>query len=211
MPILGNLAEFPLPEVLHFIGGRTGRMKLIDVPGADYLELDTHLGYLIGLLSGGVMVEQKEAVVQKLSVVLQVEHGMFEFSLIEESQLRGQMQLPLQSLAMELAFTVDQLNHDSQRLLNPNQSFVLLQDPQIWIDHDLRQFFHYAKDMIHNRASIMEIADLLGMEAALTASHLGKLRMLGFIDLAPDQENIALSLKKRTAQIPQFPLKAKVG
>lgn len=210
MPILGNLAEFPLPEVLHFIGGRTGRMKLIDVPGADYIEIDTHLGYLNGLQSGGMPVEEKDEVIRKLSVVLQVERGMFEFSLIEEDHLRGQLQLPLQSLAMELAFNVDQLNHESQRLLNPNQTFVLLQEPQIWVDHELRQFFHYARVMIQNGASILEISDFLGMEASLASSHLGKLRMLGFIDLAPDPESIGQSLKKRTTRIPSLASKTKV-
>lgn len=212
MPILGNLAEFPLPEVLHFIGGRTGRMKLLDVPGADHMELDTHAGLLYALQSGHEALEDVDAVIQKLSIVLQAERGMFEFSLLDETQIRVGLTIPLQSLAMELAFNVDKMNHDSRRLTHPHSRFVLLQEPQIWLDHDLRQFYHYAREMIQNQATLAEIADFLGTEARIAASHLSKLRMLGFVDLAPEPRVTSGSTPpKRTARIPLPPLKVRTS
>ena len=43
MPIVGNLSEFPLPEVLILIGLRTGRLRLLDVPeSVSYTHLDVY-------------------------------------------------------------------------------------------------------------------------------------------------------------------------
>lgn len=207
MPVLGNLAEFPLPEVLHFIGSRTGRMKLLDIPGADLLELDMHAGYLYALSSGGQELETMEAVIEKLSVVLQAGRGMFEFTVMDEVQVRVGLTIPLQSLAMELAFNVDRMNDESQRLVNPSSRFVLLQEPQIWLEHDLRQFYHYAKEMIQNQSTLSEIADLLGTETRVVASHMGKLRLLGFVDIAPEPNVAPLIPQKRTTRYPLPQLK----
>lgn len=209
MPILGNLAEFPLPEVLHFIGGRTGRMKLLDIPGADIMELDTHAGYLYALQSGGTLCDDVELVIQKLSAVLQGQRGMFEYVITTEDQIRAGLLIPLQSLAMELAFTVDKMNDESQRLLNPNSRFTLLQEPQIWLEHDLRQFYHYAKEMIENQSTLQEIADFLGTEPRTAASHLSKLRSLGFVDWAPEPHVPAPQSARRTARLPLPPLRVK--
>jgi len=207
MPVLGNLAEFPLPEVLHFIGSRTGRMKLLDIPGADLLELDTHAGYLYALCSGGQELENMDAVIEKLSIVLQAGRGMFEFTVMDEVHIRVGLTVPLQSLAMELAFNVDRMNDESQRLVNPNSRFVLLQEPQIWLEHDLRQFYHYAKEMIQNQSTLAEIADLLGTETRVVASHLSKLRLLGFVDFATEPNVSPLIPQKRTTRYPLPQLK----
>jgi len=40
MPILGDLSEFPLPEVLLLIGVRTGRLRLLDVPEFGIMDVD---------------------------------------------------------------------------------------------------------------------------------------------------------------------------
>ena len=194
MPVIGNLAEFPLPEVLHFIGSRTGRMKLLDVPGTEYMELDIATGYLCGLHTSGVPVEDPDRVLTHLSHALQASRGMFEFTILEPQYIRGSLQLPLQSLAMEMAYTVDQMNHETQKLFQPTSRFTLLQDPQVWLELELRQFFHYAREMIYGQATLHEIADYLGMEEHVTASHLSKLRALGIVDLAPEM--------RRTTRVP---------
>ncbi|PAW76229.1 MAG: hypothetical protein B9S32_15995 [Verrucomicrobia bacterium Tous-C9LFEB] len=207
MPVLGNLAEFPLPEVLHFIGSRTGRMKLLDIPGADLLELDMHAGLLYALHSGGQELSSVDEVIEKLSIVLQAGRGMFEFILMDEVHIRVGLTIPLQSLAMELAFNVDKMNDESQRLVNPNSRFVLLQEPQIWLEHDLRQFYHYAKEMIQNQSTLAEIADLLGTEPRVVASHLGKLRLLGFVDFASEPSVGNMIPQKQTTRYPLPSLK----
>jgi len=97
--------------------------------------------------------------------------------------LKQTLKIPL---AMEMAVTVDRMNHETQQLCNPKSRFVLLQDPQMWLEFDLRDFFHYARELIQSQSTLAEIADFLGMDEPVAASHLGKLRALGVIDVAPD-------------------------
>ena len=76
MPILGNLSEFPLPEVLLLIGARTGRLRLLDVPEFGILGVDVFNGevHSIPIWQQNYLTEVAD-LIEKLSAVVQATGG----------------------------------------------------------------------------------------------------------------------------------------
>ena len=77
-----TLAEFPLPEVLLLIGGRTGRLRLCDAPEFVPIEIDSSEGLAHGLhIADKVGDRTAEQIVAELSYAIETGGGHFEFSL----------------------------------------------------------------------------------------------------------------------------------
>src|SRR5271156_2646685 len=79
MPIVGNLSEFPLPEVMLFIGHRTGRLRLLDVPEFGVLDIDIAKGEVQTMRIGISTFIETVMMLDKLSPIVQSQSGMFEF------------------------------------------------------------------------------------------------------------------------------------
>ena len=77
MPIIGNLSEFPLPEVLLLIGVRTGRLRLLDVPEFGIMDFDFSNGEAQAMHLGSKTLTEAGEMIEKLSAVVQARASMF--------------------------------------------------------------------------------------------------------------------------------------
>ena len=156
MPIVGNLSEFPLPEVLLLIGIRTGRLRLLDVPEYGVLDLDISSGEVQTMHIGGQSFNETEKMLDKLSTVVHSQAGMFEFRLAPVSLSPRTQALSIHDLAIQ---------------------------PEIWVEPELNQFFQDALVLLTDGATQDELAQNLGIDPGLVYNHLNHLRMLGLTEL----------------------------
>jgi hypothetical protein len=182
MPILGNLSEFPLPEVLLLIGTRTGRLRLLDVPEFGMMEVDFSNGEVQALHLGGQTLTEAQEMVTKLSAVVQAQGGMFEFRLHPVSSVAREQPILVSHLVMSLVYDVDEQLHRQQKAMSPKHWYII-EDcaPDVWIEPELNDFFHHARPYLVPGIHLDELAQLMGLEVSLVHQNLTNLRLLGLI------------------------------
>src|SRR5476651_2213206 len=102
MALVGNLYEFPLPEVLLLIGSRTGRLRLYDAPEIVPIEMDLCEGHAHGLHIGDNFLTEPRQLVAELSFMVETGAGMFEFSAQPVVSVQRDEALPINELVMLL-------------------------------------------------------------------------------------------------------------
>jgi hypothetical protein len=185
MPIVGNLSEFPLPEVLILIGLRTGRLRLLDVPEFGVLDIDISNGEVHAMHIGSHRFTETRNMLDKLGAIVQTERGMFEFRVTQISLVVRPQSLTIHDLVMKLVCHVDEQMAQQQLVPAAEQRHKLvIPQPEIWVDPELNQFFHAARSLLTAGATLDVLARQLQMEPGLVHTHLIHLRLLGLIDLS---------------------------
>ncbi|PTY01981.1 hypothetical protein DB346_10215 [Verrucomicrobia bacterium LW23] len=185
MPIIGNLSEFPLPEILNLIGRRTGKMRLLDVPEYGVMELHLRDGEIRSIQMPGGALEDENQVVDKLCHVVRAQCGMFEFNESSPRAILGHGAFPIQQMVMNLVFAVDEMN--AQSVQDPNARFVLIASPEIWLEPDLQSFFDQTQELFVTAPTAKDIADTLGRDLAEVMAHLNNLLSLNIIQVLPSE------------------------
>src|SRR5271169_6325962 len=119
MPIVGNLSEFPLPEVLLLIGSRTGCLRLYDGHEFADVEMDLSEGQAHALRIEEARVTEPKQMVAELSFIIETGSGMFEFSSQPVVSVKRDNPLPISSLVMSLVVHVDERLAKRQAVLAP--------------------------------------------------------------------------------------------
>jgi len=190
MPIDGNLKEFPLPEVLLFIGGRTGRLRLYDVPNFAVMEIDLADGQAHALHLGGILLTETSEIVAELSVIIETGEGMFEFTAQPVEPVPRERPFLISDLVMSLVVQVDtKLSQRNASSSSPKHFYVLeLPAPEIWIDPNLRMFYHQSMETLRHGMQSAELAEKLGLEEDVVRLNLTYLRQLGFVKIVDGAE-----------------------
>jgi len=192
MPILGNLSEFPLPEVLLLIGARTGRLRLLDVPEFGVLEIDFFNGEVHTLYLGKRSLTDVEEVVEKLSAVVQAQGGMFEFKMHAVVPVARPQPLTAMQLVMSLVCHVDEQVARQQAV--PHHWYTLeSRQPEIWLEPELHEFFLTAIPFLKTGAYRDDLAERLKLHPDIVHKNLTNLRLLGFIKLVDGAETVPLA------------------
>ncbi len=192
MPILGNLSEFPLPEVLLLIGARTGRLRLLDVPEFGILEVDVFNGEVHALHIGDRTLTEIADLIEKLSAVVQAQGGMFEFKMHSVLPVARPRPLTIAQLVMSLVCHVDE---QVARLHAAPHHWYMLETPQpeIWIEPELHEFFLAARPSLTTGAYRDELAEQLKLDTGVVHKNLTNLRLLGVIKLVDGAETVPLA------------------
>ncbi len=191
MPIVGNLSEFPLPEVLILIGLRTGRLRLLDVPEFGVLDIDIANGDVQAMHVGGDKVTETRTMLDKLGTIMQTQNGMFEFRLSHVPLVARSHSLTIHDLVMRLVCHVDEQRARQKAVPAVGQRYrLVLPEPEIWLDPELDQFFHAARFLLASGVTLADLSRHLQMEATLVHQNLINLRLLGLIDLAHEETSL---------------------
>jgi hypothetical protein len=190
MPILGNLSEFPLPEVLLLIGTRTGRLRLLDVPEFGIMDIDFSNGEVQAMHLGAQTFTVAEEMVAKLSAVVQSQAGMFEFNLQPVASIQRERPLMVNSLVMSLVCHVDEQLVRQQLAMSPKHWYILEPcAPDVWIEPELNAFFIQSRSHLASGVYLKDLARLMGLEVAQVHQSLTNLRLLGLIRLVDGMES----------------------
>jgi hypothetical protein len=193
MPIVGNLSEFPLPEVLLLIGVRTGRLRLLDVPEFGILDVDLSNGEVQAMHMGGRHFTEAGDMIEKLSAVVQAQGGMFEFRLHPVAEITRPRPLVVNHLVMSLVCHVDELVARQQADASNNHWYKLVSpQPEIWIEPDLHSFFLAASSHLLSGIQLEELANRLQISVNVVQQNLGNLRLLGLVKLTDGTDTVRL-------------------
>lgn len=199
MPIVGNLSEFPLPEVLLLIGARTGRLRLLDVPEYGVMEIDFSNGEMQGLHLGPQWFERDVDILGKLSAVVQRNDGMFEFCLQPVSSVSRNKPLMINQLVMSLVCQVDEDCARDTAQFSTELYGLEEPEPEIWVEQELYAFFLSARQLFQRRTNMNEISEYLTLPPKEVRTHLTNLRLLGFIkQIEMELELPQMDLEKRS-------------
>src|SRR5580698_7845771 len=165
MPLVGNLAEFPLPEVLLLIGSRTGRLRLYDAPEIVPLEMDLSEGHAHGLQIGDSFLTEPSQIIAELSFLVESGEGMFEFSAQPIVSVQRDEALPINELVMLLVLHVDEKLARQRALLAP-QLFYMLETPppKTWIEAGLNLFHAQSQSLLAGGVRAEDLAEYLGLD-----------------------------------------------
>jgi hypothetical protein len=191
MPIIGNLTEFPLPEVLLLVGTRTGCLRLYDVPETDVMELDMAEGHAHALHLGGSSLTEDREIVTQLSVIVGAGEGMFEFCVQPDISIRREQPLPINNLVILMVLYVDEvLVRQSSPASGEPRYQAASPLPEIWIDPNLNLFFQQCRHLLTDGTRSEDIAEFLGMSNDEVRLNLAYLRQLGFVQLLAEAESM---------------------
>ena len=193
MPLVGNLCEFPLPEVLLLIGTRTGRLRVYDLPEFVPVEMDLSEGQAHGLHIGDYFLTEPSQIVSELSFMVETGGGMFEFSAQSIGSARRDEPLPINELVMLLVLHVDEKLAKQRALVTP-QLFYMLETPppKTGIDPVLNLFYHQSRHLLAGGVRSEDLADYLGLELEMVQLNLNNLHQLGFVKLLETSDVEAL-------------------
>jgi hypothetical protein len=184
MPLVGNLTEFPLPEVLLLIGSRTGRLRLYDAPDIIPIEMDLSEGHAHGLHIGDSFFTERSQIVAELSFMVETGEGMFAFSAQPVVSVPRDEPLPINELVMLLVLHVDEKLAKQRALLAP-QLFYMLETPPpgVEIDSNLNLFYQQSRQLLAGGVRSEDLAEYLGLEEDVVRLNLYHLHQLGFVKL----------------------------
>jgi hypothetical protein len=184
MPLVGNLSEFPLPEVLLLIGSRTGRLRIYDMPDLSPVEMDLSESQAHGLHIGDYFLTERSQIVAELSFMVETGEGMFEFSAQPVVSVQRDEPLPISELVMLLVLHVDEKLAKQRALLAP-QLFYMLETPppETGIDPNLNVFYQQSRQLLAGGVRAEDLADYLGLEQDVVRLNLDNLHQLGFVKL----------------------------
>ena len=194
MPILGNLSEFPLPEVLLLIGVRTGRLRLLDVPEFGVLDVDFFNGKAEAMHMGSRTFTDVRDMIDKLSAVVHAQGGMFEFRLQSVVPVARARPLMVNELVMSLVCHVDEQVARLKETASPHVWYILeVTQPDVWIEPELHGFFLAAQPFLVKGIHVEDLAERLGLDVSAVHINLTNLRLLGQIKMVDGASTVPLA------------------
>jgi hypothetical protein len=180
MPIVGNLSEFPLPEVLLLIGGRTGCLLIYDIADLANMEMDLSEGHAHALRINEHFLTHPAQIVAELSLVVESGEGMFRFVARPIESVERDEDFPISQMVMSLVLHVDEKLAKQRALMAP-QRFYLLEKPAppVWLEPILNQFFQQSRQLLAGGVRAEDLAEYLGEHEETVRRNLTNLRMLG--------------------------------
>lgn len=195
MPIVGNLSEFPLPEVLLLIGARTGRLRLLDVPEFGIMDIDFSNGAVEAMHMAATTYVESKDMIAKLSSVVEMQTGMFEFRLQPVASVSRSQPLSVNELVMTLVCYVDEQLAQQGRAASVTHRFILTEpQPDIWIEPELDAFYLTARQFLTAPGiHIHDLSRLLGLDMTTTTNNLTNLRLLGLVRSIDEEEAVQIT------------------
>ncbi len=182
MPLIGNLSEFPLPEVMLLIGSRTGQLRLYDAAEFHPMQIDVSQGQAHGLHIEGNFLTDRAEIIAQLSFMVESGEGMFEFSAQPIITVERAEPLAISELVMLLVLHVDE-KLARQRALLARQLFYMLEtmQPDLEGNSQLNLFYLQSRQLLAGGVRAEDLAEYLGLEEELVRASLEGLRQLGVV------------------------------
>ena len=183
MPVTGDIAELPLPDLLEMMRHRSGKLQLLQTQHISEMQLHFTPGYLCGFMVDKHIIRSESQVVDKLVTVTANPIGRFVFTPAHASSLMGSVRLGVDRLALTIVSQVDEISVNRQQLSPPHRIFRLqrsegameFEEPQ------LAEFFHSSINLLKCGISAEKLASIERISTAQVQLYLYKLSILGLI------------------------------
>lgn len=185
MWILGDLIEFPLPEVLTLLGRRSGKLKLFKLPDGRRFEFHVHDARLHAVMSAGEPVGEIAEVYRTMMRLVDVERGNFEFERSLPEELENYFEISVAKLLLKTATNIDEQETAPERN-EDDLRFVVSGPTDLWLDDELYAFLERSSEHLAKGTTPQKLAQELELPLEQVLLNLRKLRSLGKISLQRD-------------------------
>jgi hypothetical protein len=193
MAIFGNLAEFPLLEVMGMLEHRCGVLRFGHVGRFGSLELHVNMGTLQGLVVDGKVWRDgfdAKALVLELAGV---RHGNFEFQRLSalSPEMRNDLAISVNEVLLRSATFDDEWNKYKDQLPDPKTRFTLAGEELVWLEGSLQAFWIRAEPLLEYGISVEDLAARFEMDLRVVQLHFYKLRTVGVVRPARRVQEVA--------------------
>jgi hypothetical protein len=201
VPVTGDIADLPLPELLNMMRHRSGKLALLQTQQVTEMTLHFTPGYLCGFMVDKHIIKSETQVVDKLVAVTASPMGRFVFTPAHASSLMGSVRLNVDRLALIIVSQVDEISVNKAQLSPPHRIFRL-QPVERKVDFDeesLAEFFHSSKELLRCGISAEKLATIEQISTEQVQLYLFKLSVLGLVapgrrdDLWAELDNVLRS------------------
>ncbi len=183
MPVTGDIAELPLPELLNMMRHRSGKLTLLQTQQSTEMHLHFVPGYLCGFMVDKHIVKTESQVVAKLVSVTASPIGRFVFTPAHASSLMGSVRIQVDRLALIIVSQVDEISVNRKQLSPPHRIFRLQQAvPAVeFEEQSLSEFFRASIDLLKCGISAEKLASIEQISTEQVQLYLYKLSIMGLV------------------------------
>ena len=183
MPVTGDIAELPLPDLLEMMRHRSGKLQLLQTQQISEMQLHFTPGYLCGFMVDKHIIRSESQVVDKLVTVTKHPIGRFVFTPAHASSLMGSVRIHVDRLALIIVSQVDEISVNRQQLSPPHRIFrvqrsesgVRFEEPQ------LEDFYRSSINLLRCGISAEKLASIERISTEQVQLYLYKLSILGLV------------------------------
>ena len=183
MPVTGDIADLPLPELLNMMRYRSGKLSLLQTQQISEMTLHFTPGYLCGFMVDKHIIKTETQVVDKLVSVTASPMGRFVFTPAHASSLLGSVRLGVDRLALIIVSQVDEISVNRAQLSPPHRIFRLqaVEGQADFEEQNLAEFFRSSKDLLRCGISAEKLASIEQISTEQVQLYLYKLSLLGLV------------------------------
>jgi hypothetical protein len=182
MPVTGDIADLPLPELLNMMRHRSGKLSLLQTQQISEMQLHFIPGYLCGFMVDKHIIKSESQVVDKLVAVTAVPRGRFVFTPAHASSLMGSVRIQVDRLALIIVSQVDEISVNKESLPAPHRIFRLQRPeggPVEFEEQNLAEFYHNTVNLLKCGISAEKLASIEQVSTEQVQLYLYKLSILG--------------------------------
>ena len=207
MPVTGEIAELPLPELLNMMRHRSGKLSLLQTQQVSEIQMHFTPGYVCGFMVDKHIIRSESQVVDKLVSVTASPIGHFVFTPAHASSLMGSVRIQIDRLALIIVSQVDEISVNKASLSPPHRIFRLQRvDREVeFEEQNLAEFYHAAIDLLKCGISAEKLASIVQISPEQVQLYLYKLNILGLV--APARRDDLWAQLDSVLQTKSSPLK----
>lgn len=181
MAVFGNFADFPFPELLSLVGGRTGKILIRNNSADRQYEWHLHSATICGVLLNSEPLDDVLQVRGCMLDLIEDSSSAFEFHRHSYEELLHYFNLPTEHLVLSTAAAMDELS--AYRKFFPNEQTYFQGNGQIdgWLDEQLLSFWERSSNFFIKGCNARELAENLHLNIEQVQLSLYKLRSAGKI------------------------------
>ena len=183
MPVTGDIAELPLPELLNMMRHRSGKLSLLQTQQISEMQLHFTPGYLCGFMVDKHIIKSEAQVVDKLVGVTANPVGSFVFTPAHASSLMGSVRIQVDRLALIIVSQVDEISVNKQSLSPPHRIFRLQEYDSAFEFEEagLAEFFQNSVNLLKCGISAEKLASIERISTEQVQLYFYKLNILGLV------------------------------
>ena len=183
MPVTGDIAELPLPDLLNMMRHRSGKLQLLQTQQISEMQMHFTPGYLCGFMVDKHIIRTEPQVVDKLVSVTANPIGHFVFTPTHASSLMGSVRIHVDRLAGIIVSQADEISVNRQQLSPPHRIFRVQRSETgtEFEDAQLADFFHSSINLLKCGISAEKLASVERISTEQVQLYLYKLSILGLV------------------------------
>ncbi len=179
MSVAGDISEMPLPELLSVLAGKTGILRMRNIPYVTRIDVHIDAGYVTACLVDERSLRKECQLNDKLVAVTASPSGSFQFLLHPSEELTHRFRVHVHHIALHVASRVDEIMGEKANFPHPSQVFRWTgnRSGAAKDDEGLQEFILDAADILRFGSNAERLASIVQLSVPQVQFYLLKLAM----------------------------------